>query len=83
MRRVVITGIGLVTPIGASAEASWSNLLRGESGIKPVQNFDVTDLPAKIAGTISQSEDDQNSFRPDDWLEPKEQRKIDLSLIHI
>ena len=81
LRRVVITGIGLVTPLGASAEASWSNLLRGESGIKPVQNFDVTDLPAKIAGTISQSEDDQNSFRPDDWLEPKEQRKIDRFIL--
>ena len=81
LRRVVITGIGLVTPLGANAEASWSNLLRGESGIKPVQNFDVTDLPAKIAGTISQSEDDQNSFRPDDWLEPKEQRKIDRFIL--
>ena len=81
MRRVVITGIGLVTPLGANAEASWDNLLLGESGIKPVQNFDVTDLPAKIAGTISQSEDDQNSFRPDDWLEPKEQRKIDRFIL--
>ena len=81
MRRVVITGIGLVTPLGANAEASWSNLLRGESGIKPVQNFDVTDLPAKIAGTISQSEDDQGSFRPDDWLESKEQRKIDRFIL--
>ena len=46
-----------------------------------MQNFDVTDLPAKIAGTISQSEDDQNSFRPDDWLEPKEQRKIDRFIL--
>lgn len=81
LRRVVITGIGLVTPLGANAEASWGNLLLGESGIKPVQNFDVTDLPAKIAGTISQSEDDQNSFRPDDWLEPKEQRKIDRFIL--
>ncbi len=81
LRRVVITGIGLVTPLGANAEASWSNLLRGESGIKPVQNFDVTDLPAKIAGTISQSEDDQGSFRPDDWLESKEQRKIDRFIL--
>ena len=81
LRRVVITGIGLVTPLGANAEASWGNLLLGESGIKPVQNFDVTDLPAKIAGTISQIEDDQNSFRPDDWLEPKEQRKIDRFIL--
>ena len=81
LRRVVITGIGLVTPLGANAEASWSNLLLGESGIKPVQNFDVSDLPAKIAGTISQSEDDQNSFQPDDWLEPKEQRKIDRFIL--
>ena len=75
LRRVVITGIGLVTPLGANAEASWSNLLRGESGIKPVQNFDVIDLPAKIAGTISQSEDDQGSFRPDDWLNQKNNEK--------
>ena len=64
LRRAVITGIGLVTPLGANTEASWSNLLRGDSGIKPVQNFDVTDLPAKIAGTISQSEDDRDAFRP-------------------
>ena len=81
LRRVVITGVGLVTPLGANAEASWDNLLRGVSGIKPVQNFDVTDLPAKIAGTISQNEDDQDSFRPDDWLEPKEQRKIDRFIL--
>ena len=81
LRRVVITGIGLVTPLGANAEASWGKLLLGESGIKLVENFDVTDLPAKIAGTISQSEDDQNSFRPDDWLEPKEQRKIDRFIL--
>ena len=81
LRRAVITGIGLVTPLGANTEASWSNLLRGDSGIKPVQNFDVTDLPAKIAGTISQSEDDRDAFRPDDWLEPKEQRKIDRFIL--
>ena len=81
LRRAVITGVGLVTPLGANAEASWYNLLRGDSGIKPVQNFDVTDLPAKIAGTISQSEDDQVSFQPDDWLEPKEQRKIDRFIL--
>ena len=81
LRRAVITGIGLVTPLGANTEASWVNLLQGESGIKPVQNFDVTDLPAKIAGTISQSEDDRDAFRPDDWLEPKEQRKIDRFIL--
>ena len=81
LRRVVITGVGLVTPLGANAEASWANLLRGDSGIKLVQNFDVTDLPAKIAGTISQSEDDQHSFRPNDWLDLKEQRKIDRFIL--
>ena len=81
LRRAVITGIGLVTPLGANTEASWSNLLRCDSGIKPVHNFDVTDLPAKIAGTISQSEDDRDAFRPDDWLEPKEQRKIDRFIL--
>ena len=81
LRRVVITGIGLVTPLGANAEASWGNLLLRRISIKPVQNFDITDLPAKIAGTISQSEDDQGLFRPDDWLEPKEQRKIDRFIL--
>ena len=52
MRRVVVTGIGLVTPLGANASVTWDRLINGESGITQVTQFDVKDLPAKIAGTV-------------------------------
>ena len=81
LRRVVITGIGLITPLGANAEASWAKLLRGDSGIKPIESFDVDDLPAKIAGTINELDSVEGAFRPDEWLEPKEQRKIDRFIL--
>ena len=49
MRRVVVTGVGMVTPLGCGAELSWRRLLAGESGARKVESFDVSDLPAKIA----------------------------------
>ena len=81
MRRVVVTGIGLVTPLGANASVTWDRLTNGESGITEVTQFDVKDLPAKIAGTVPEGAKDQGLFCPDDWLEPKEQRKIDRFIL--
>ena len=81
MRRVVVTGIGLVTPLGANASVTWDRLINGESGITQVKQFDVKDLPAKIAGTVPEGATDLGLFCPDDWLEPKEQRKIDRFIL--
>lgn len=81
MRRVVVTGIGLVTPLGANASVTWERLINGESGITEVTEFDVKDLPAKIAGTVPKGATDLGLFCPDDWVEPKEQRKIDRFIL--
>ena len=81
MRRVVVTGIGLVTPLGANASVTWDRLINGESGITEVTQFYVKDLPAKIAGTVPEGATDLGLFCPDDWLEPKEQRKIDRFIL--
>ena len=81
MRRVVVTGIGLVTPLGANTSVTWDRLINGESGIIEDTQFDVTDLPAKITGTVPEGATDLGLFYPDDWLEPKEQRKVDRFIL--
>ena len=60
MRRVVVTGIGLLTTIGNNVSTSWKALIEGKSGIKKVTHFDVTDLPCQIAGYISNGKNDLN-----------------------
>jgi 3-oxoacyl-[acyl-carrier-protein] synthase II len=77
MRRVVITGLGMVTPLGCGVEPTWRRLLAGESGARRIETFDVSDLPAQIACTIPRGDGSDGSFNPDDWMEPKEQRKVD------
>jgi 3-oxoacyl-[acyl-carrier-protein] synthase II len=81
MRRVVVTGIGLVTPLGIGAENVWKRLLAGESGIRAIQSFDVSDLPAKIAGQVPRGETAAGNFNADDWVPPKEQRKMDEFIV--
>jgi 3-oxoacyl-[acyl-carrier-protein] synthase II len=82
MRRVVVTGFGLVTPLGVGTEAVWKQLLDGKSGIRSIQNFDVSDLPAKIAGQVPRGETSSGAFNADDWVAPKEQRKMDEFIIY-
>jgi 3-oxoacyl-[acyl-carrier-protein] synthase II len=82
MRRVVITGMGMVTPLGFGVKACWERLLAGESGIRSIQAFDVSDLPAKIAGLIPRGETSQGYFNADDWVPPKDQRKMDQFIIY-
>ena len=77
MRRVVITGMGLVTPLGIGIEENWSRLLDSQSGIRAIERFDVSDLPAKIAGVVPEGLAADGLFTADEWVEPKEQRKID------
>ena len=82
MRRVVVTGLGLVTPLGVGVEYTWAKLLRGESGVRSIQSFDVSDLPAKIAGQLPRGETKDGNFNADDWVEPKEQRRMDPFIIY-
>ncbi|HZT51135.1 MAG TPA: beta-ketoacyl-ACP synthase II [Stellaceae bacterium] len=81
MRRIVVTGIGLVTPLGVGAETVWRRLLEGRSGISGIQAFDVSDLPAKIAGQVPRGETKSGEFNADDWVPPKEQRKMDPFIV--
>ena len=82
MRRVVVTGLGLVTPLACGAEQTWQRLLAGQSGIKRIENFDVSDLPCKIAGQVRRGDGSDGTFNPDDWMEPKEQRKVDAFILY-
>ena len=82
MRRVVITGLGLVTPVGCGVEASWSALLAGKSGARRIEEFEVSDLSCQIANFVPRGKDGNGQFNPDDWMEPKEQRKVDDFIIY-
>ena len=82
MRRVVVTGIGMVSPLGGDAETSWSNILAGKNAAKRVTDFEVDDLPAKIACQIPMGDTADGNFNPDDWMEVKEQRKVDPFIVY-
>jgi 3-oxoacyl-[acyl-carrier-protein] synthase II len=76
MRRVVVTGLGMVSPLANGAEATWRRLLAGESGAGRIESFRVDDLPCQIACQIPRG-DGADHFNPDLYMEPKEQRKVD------
>ncbi|BAL26907.1 3-oxoacyl-[acyl-carrier-protein] synthase II (plasmid) [Azoarcus sp. KH32C] len=78
LRRVVVTGMGLVTPLGVGVEKTWSRLLSGASGIGGIDRFDVSDLPSKIAGLVPQGSCADGGFSADEWVPVKDQRKMDL-----
>jgi 3-oxoacyl-[acyl-carrier-protein] synthase II len=77
MRRVVVTGLGIVCPLGADVETVWSRLTAGESGLRKIDQFQVDDLPARVAGIIPRGDGSDGTFNADAVLEPKEQRKVD------
>jgi 3-oxoacyl-[acyl-carrier-protein] synthase II len=76
MRRVVVTGMGLVTPLGVGTEYVWKRIINGESGISGIQAFDVSDLPCRIAGEVPLGDKSSGKFNPDDYVLPKDQRKM-------
>ncbi len=82
MRRVVITGLGLVTPLGSGVDATWSRLLAGHSGARRVEEFEVSDISCQIASFIPRGSQSEGKFNPDDWMEPKEQRKVDDFIVY-
>ncbi len=82
MRRVVVTGLGLVTPLGCGIENVWKRLLEGKSGAKRIDKFDASDLSCQIANFVPRGATADGLFNPDDWMEPKEQRKVDDFIIY-
>jgi len=82
MRRVVVTGIGMVTPLGCGVDATWSRLLAGESGAGRITNFEVDDLACQIACQIPLGPRAEGRFDRDEWMEPKESRKVDDFIIY-
>jgi 3-oxoacyl-[acyl-carrier-protein] synthase II len=77
MRRVVVTGMGMVTPLGCGVEPTWARLLKGESGAGKIDRFEVSDISAKIACMLPRGDGSNGTYNPDQWMEPKEQRKVD------
>lgn len=82
MRRVVITGLGMVTPLASGVRPTWERLIEGRSGVGAIQSFDVSDLPCKIAGQIPYGEAANGGFDPTDYVEPKDLRKNDRFIIY-
>ncbi|MBX9774606.1 MAG: beta-ketoacyl-ACP synthase II [Xanthobacteraceae bacterium] len=81
MRRVVVTGLGMVTPLACGVDATWQRLLDGKSGARRIETFDVSDLATKIACQVPRGDGSDGSFNADQWMEPKEQRKVDDFII--
>ncbi len=81
MKKVVITGMGIVSPVGTGVEYAWKNVLAGKSGVKKIDSFEVADLPSQIAG-VPQVGTEPGMFNPDAVVEPREQRKLDKSIVY-
>src|SRR5215831_17826415 len=77
MRRVVVTGLGLVTPLACGVEETWSRLLAGQSGASPITKFKCDDLPTRIACQVPRGDGSDGTFNPDQWVDAKEQRRVD------
>ena len=81
MRRVVVTGLGMVSPLACGVKPTWDKLLGGESGIGRISRFKVSDIACRIAGEVPEG-DGEHDFHADDWVEPKDQRKIDRFILY-
>jgi 3-oxoacyl-[acyl-carrier-protein] synthase II len=81
MRRVVITGMGMLTPLGCGVETTWARLVKGESGARRVDRFEVDDIACRIACMIPRGDGSNGTYNPDQWMEPKEQRKVDEFIV--
>ncbi|OYX21781.1 MAG: beta-ketoacyl-[acyl-carrier-protein] synthase II [Rhodobacterales bacterium 32-66-9] len=81
MRRVVVTGLGMVTPLACGVEETWSRLLAGQSGAGTITRFDSANVVTQYACEVPMGDGSDGTFNPDDWMEPKEQRKVDDFII--
>ncbi|MBR0827964.1 beta-ketoacyl-ACP synthase II [Bradyrhizobium manausense] len=81
MRRVVVTGLGMVSPLACGVEPTWKRILNGESGARKIETFDVSDLQTKYACNVPRGDGSNDTFNADQWMEPKDQRKVDDFII--
>ena len=81
MRRVVVTGLGMVTPLAASVKGSWNRLIKSSSGISTIKGFEIADLPSKVAGQVP-DDSKRDGFDPNRCLEFKEQKKVDKFIVY-
>jgi 3-oxoacyl-[acyl-carrier-protein] synthase II len=81
MRRVVVTGLGMVSPLGCGVDVTWKRILNSESGARRIESFDVSDLPSKVACQVPRGDGSDGTFNADQWMEPKDQRKVDDFII--
>lgn len=77
MRRVVVTGLGMVSPLGCGVDTTWRRLIAGQSGAGAVTRVDVSDLPVRVACEVKRGDGSDGTFDPDDWMDPKDQRRVD------
>ncbi|AQS48468.1 MULTISPECIES: beta-ketoacyl-ACP synthase II [Thioclava] len=82
MRRVVVTGLGMVTPLACGVEETWSRLIAGQSGAGTISRFDASNVTTKYACEIPLGDGSDGTFNPDDWMEPKERRKVDDFILY-
>lgn len=82
MRRVVVTGLGMVTPLACGVEQTWARILDGQSGAGPITRFDASHLATTYACEVPRGDGTEGTFNPDDWMEPKEQRKVDEFILY-
>ena len=82
MRRVVITGLGMVTPLACGVEETWSRLLAGQSGAGPITRFDPSGVVTQYACEIPYGDGTDGTFNPDHWMEPKDRRKVDDFILY-
>lgn len=82
LRRAVVTGLGLVTPLGTGVDATWSRLLDGQSGAGPITRFDASGYPCQIACEVKRGDGTDGTFNADDWVDPKEQKRMDPFIIY-
>lgn len=81
MRRVVVTGMGILSPLGTGVDHVWQNIINGKSGIRAVTSFDVSDITSRVAGQVPAGDGSNGTFNPDDYVEPKEQKKVDRFIL--
>jgi 3-oxoacyl-[acyl-carrier-protein] synthase II len=82
LRRVVVTGMGIVSPVGCGVDATWANILAGKNGAKKIDEFEVSDIACQIAHRIPLGDYADGKFNPDEWMDVKDQRKVDPFIVY-